>query len=37
MEMPFSWFSEVQVRPFVDGAAGLHQLKEAVDAMPAMA
>ena len=36
MEMPFSWFSDVQVRPFVDGAQGLHQLKQAVDAMAAM-
>ena len=37
IEMPFSWFSDVQVKPFVDGAAGLHQLKQAVDAMAAMA
>jgi hypothetical protein len=37
IEMPFSWFSEVEVRTFVDGAAGLHQLKQAVDAMAAMA
>jgi hypothetical protein len=37
IEMPFTWFSEVQVRPFVAGAAGLQQLKQAVEAMAAMA
>jgi hypothetical protein len=37
MEMPFSWFSEVKVWPFVPGAEGLQQLKQAVDAMAAMA
>ncbi len=37
IEMPFSWFSEVEVRPFVAGAAGLQQLKQAVEAMAAMA
>ena len=35
--MPFSWFSDVQVRPFVGGAEGLQQLKQAVDAMAAIA
>jgi hypothetical protein len=35
-EMPFSWFSEIQVRPFVPGTEGLEQLKQAVDAMAAM-
>jgi hypothetical protein len=37
IEMPFSWFSDIQVRPFVAGAAGLQQVKQAVDAMAAMA
>jgi hypothetical protein len=37
IEMPFSWFSDVQVRPFVEGVTGLQQLKQAVDAMAAMA
>jgi hypothetical protein len=36
IEMPFSWFSDVQVKPFVDGVKGLQQLKQAVDAMAAM-
>jgi hypothetical protein len=37
IDMPFSWFSDVQVRPFVEGAAGLQQLQQAVQAMAAMA
>jgi muconolactone delta-isomerase len=37
IDMPFSWFSDVEVRPFVEGNAGLQQLKQAVDAMAAMA
>jgi len=37
IEMPFAWFSDVEVRPFVEGAVGLQQLKQAVDAMAAMA
>ena len=36
IEMPFSWFSNVEVRPFVAGVEGLHQLKQAVDAMAAV-
>jgi hypothetical protein len=35
IEMPFSWFSEVEVRSFVPGVEGLQQLKQAVDAMAA--
>jgi hypothetical protein len=35
IEMPFSWFSEVEVRPYVEGATGFEQLKEAVDSMAA--
>ena len=35
IEMPFSWFSDVQVRPFVDGIEGLQQFKQAVEAMAA--
>jgi len=37
IEMPFSWFSDVEVRPFVDGGEGFQQLKQAVDAMTAIA
>lgn len=37
IEMPFSWFSDVEVRPFVEGAEGFQQLKQAVDAMAAVA
>ena len=37
IEMPFSWFSDMEVRPFVDGAEGFQQLKQAVDAMAAVA
>ena len=37
IEMPFSWFSDVEVRPFVDGGEGFQQLKRAVDAMAAVA
>jgi muconolactone delta-isomerase len=33
MEMPFSWFSQVEVRPFVAGDAGLRQVQQAVHAM----
>jgi hypothetical protein len=33
LEMPFSWFSNVEVRPFVTGVQGLQQFKQAVDAM----
>ena len=33
IEMPFSWFSDVDVRPFVEGEAGLRQLQQAVQAM----
>jgi hypothetical protein len=33
IEMPFSWFSDVEVRLFVPGVEGLHQFKQAVDAM----
>ena len=33
IEMPFSWFSDVQVHPFVDGEAGLRQLQRALQAM----
>jgi muconolactone delta-isomerase len=36
LEMPFSWFSDVEVRPFVQGAEGLQQFKQAVDAMAAV-
>lgn len=36
IDMPFSWFSDVQVRPFVEGNKGLQQLKQAVDQMTAM-
>jgi muconolactone delta-isomerase len=36
IEMPFSWFSNVEVRPFVAGVEGLQQLKQAVDAMAAV-
>ena len=35
LEMPFSPFSDVEVRLFVDGAQGLQQFKQAVDAMAA--
>jgi hypothetical protein len=35
IEMPFSWFSEITVRPYVEGAAGFEQLKTAVDSMAA--
>jgi hypothetical protein len=34
--MPFSWFSDVEVRPFVRGVEGLQQFKQAVDAMAAV-
>jgi muconolactone delta-isomerase len=37
IDMPFTWFSDVEVRPFVEGNAGLQQLKQAVEAMAAMA
>jgi hypothetical protein len=33
IEMPFAWFSDVQVHPFVDGEAGLRQLQQALQAM----
>ena len=33
IEMPFSWFSDVEVRPFVKGDAGLRQWHEAAQAM----
>ena len=36
-EMPFSMFSDVQVRPFVDAATGWRQAKEAVAGMMAAA
>src|SRR5262245_23538916 len=36
IEMPFSWFSEVEVRSFVPGAEGLQQFKLAIDAMAAV-
>jgi muconolactone delta-isomerase len=36
LEMPFSWFSDVEVRPFVQAAEGLQQFKQAVDAMAAV-
>jgi hypothetical protein len=35
IEMPFSWFSDVEVRSFVPGAEGLQQFKQAIDAMVA--
>ncbi len=33
IEMPFSWFSDVTVRPFVQGDAGLRQWQQAAQAM----
>jgi hypothetical protein len=36
IEMPFSWFSNVEVRPFVAGVERPQQLKQAVDAMAAV-
>jgi hypothetical protein len=33
IEMPFAWFSDVEVLPFVDGEAGLRQLQRALQAM----
>jgi hypothetical protein len=33
IEMPFAWFSDVQVHPFVDGEAGLRQLQRALQDM----
>jgi hypothetical protein len=36
IEMPFSRFSEVEVRSFVPGAEGLQQFKQAIDAMAAV-
>ena len=33
IELPFTWFSEMQVRPFVDGATGWRQLQEAAAVM----
>ena len=33
IEMPFTWFSDVQVHPFVEGEASLRQLQAAVAAM----
>jgi hypothetical protein len=35
IELPFSWVSDVTVRPFVEGVAGLRQLQEALAAMSA--
>jgi hypothetical protein len=35
IEMPFSWVSDVSVRPFVDGATGFQQLQEGLAAMSA--
>ena len=37
IEMPFSWFSDLQIRPYIEGRAGFDQLKAAVAAMAAMA
>jgi hypothetical protein len=37
LEMPFSWFSDVQIRPAVEGSVGWQQLQQAVQAMAAMA
>ena len=37
LEMPFSWFSDVQVRPAVEPSVGWQQLQQAVQAMAAMA
>jgi hypothetical protein len=33
IEMPFAWFSELHVHPFVDGQAGFRQLQRALQAM----
>ena len=33
IELAFTWFSEMQVRPFVDGATGWRQLQEAAAVM----
>jgi hypothetical protein len=33
IEMPFVWFSDVQVHPFVDGVTGMRQLQRALQAM----
>ncbi len=33
IDMPFTWFSDVQIRPFVEGEASLRQLQQAAQAM----
>jgi len=35
IDMPFSWVSEVSIRIFVEGVAGLRQLQESLAAMSA--
>jgi hypothetical protein len=35
IDMPFVWFSDVSVRVFVEGTAGLRQLQESLAAMGA--
>lgn len=37
MEMPFSWFSHVDIRPAVEAEVGWQQLRQAVHAMAAVA
>jgi hypothetical protein len=37
LEMPFSWFSDVQIRPAVEAEVGWQQLQQAVQSMAAMA
>jgi hypothetical protein len=37
MDMPFTWFSDVKVYPFVKGEASFRQLQEAIAAMGAPA
>ena len=37
LEMPFSWFSDVEIRPAVEPSVGWQQLQQAVQAMGAMA
>ena len=37
IEMPFTWFSDVQVRAAVEADVGWQQLQQAVQAMSAMA
>jgi hypothetical protein len=37
LEMPFSWFSDVQIRAAVEPAVGWQQLQQAVQAIGALA